>query len=101
MGFINRRKKSCWKKIEKTFDTTKTSNSISTKQSNMVDTIKTAAQRTDNLPEPKRGAIIERFNTQISYHQWLKLLVQRSLKLSSSLKTISEAKLKLVQLLNY
>lgn len=33
----------------------------------MVEAIKIAAQKTDNLPEPKRGVIIERFMMQISY----------------------------------
>ena len=58
-------KKVAKKEIAKTFDTTKNSNSISTKQSNMVDTIKTAAQKTDNLPEPKKGSklkLVQRLN---------------------------------------
>lgn len=47
-------KKVAKKEISKTFDTTKKNNSISTKQSNMVEVIKIAAQKTDNLPEPKK-----------------------------------------------
>ena len=49
-------KKVAKKEISKTFDTTKKNNSISTKQSNMVEAIKIAAQKTDNLPEPKKGS---------------------------------------------
>lgn len=43
-------------KIAKTFKTTKNSTSISTKQSNMIKAIKKAAQKTDNLPIPKKGS---------------------------------------------
>ena len=45
-----------YRQIENTFKTTKDSNSILTKQSSMVEIIKTAAQKTDNLPKPKNGS---------------------------------------------
>lgn len=49
-------KKVAKKEISKTFKTTKNSTSISTKQNSMIKQIKKAAQKTDNLPNPKKGS---------------------------------------------
>lgn len=49
-------KKVAKKEINKTFKTTKNSTSISTKQNSMIKQIKKAAQKTDNLPNPKKGS---------------------------------------------
>ena len=49
-------KKVAKKEISKTFKTTKNSTNISTKQNNMIKQIKKAAQKTDNLPIPKKGS---------------------------------------------
>ena len=91
-------KKVAKKEISKTFDTTKKSNSISTKQSNMVEAIKIAAQKTDNLPEPKKGSNYRKI------YDANQLLINGVETVSSSvpqLSTTLEDKLKLVQLLNY
>ena len=83
-------KKVAKKEIAKTFDTTKNSNSISTKQSNMVDTIKTAAQKTDNLPEPKKGSNYRKiYDTNQLLINGVETISSSVSQLSSSLKTIS------------
>ena len=83
-------KKIAKKEIAKTFDTTKNSNSISTKQSNMGDTIKTAAQKTDNLPEPKKGSNYRKiYDTNQLLINGVETISSSVSQLSSSLKTIS------------
>ena len=83
-------KKVAKKEIAKTFDTTKNSNSISTKQSNMVETIKTAAQKTDNLPEPKKGSNYRKiYDANQLLINGVETVSSSVSQLSSSLKTIS------------
>ena len=83
-------KKVAKKEIAKTFDTTKNSNSISTKQSNMVETIKTAAQKTDNLPVPKKGSNYRKiYDANQLLINGVETVSSSVSPLSNSLKTIS------------
>ena len=78
------------KETAKTFDTTKNSNSISTKQSNMVETIKTAAQKTDNLPVPKKGSNYRKiYDANQLLINGVETVSSSVSPLSNSLKTIS------------
>ena len=93
--------------IEKTFKTTKDSNNISTKQSSMVETIKAAAKKTDNLPEPKNRSDYRKiYDANQSLINGVETVSSSVPQLSSSLKTISggrraEGRPRLAQLLNY
>ena len=83
-------KKVAKKEISKTFDTTKKSNSISTKQSNMVEAIKIAAQKTDNLPEPKKGSNYRKiYDANQLLINGVETVSSSVPQLSTSLKTIS------------
>ena len=83
-------KKVAKKEISKTFDTTKKNNSISTKQSNMVETIKTAAQKTDNLPVPKKGSNYRKiYDANQLLINGVETVSSSVPQLSTSLKTIS------------
>ena len=81
--------------IEKTFKTTKDSNNISTKQSSMVETIKAAAKKTDNLPEPKNGSDYRKiYDANQSLINGVETVSSSVPQLSSSLKTISGGQVK-------
>ena len=83
-------KKVAKKEISKTFDTTKKNNSISTKQSNMVEAIKIAAQKTDNLPEPKKGSNYRKiYDANQLLINGVETVSSSVPLLSTSLKTIS------------
>lgn len=83
-------KKVAKKEIAKTFDTTKKNNSISTKQSNMVEAIKIAAQKTDNLPEPKKGSDYRKiYDANQLLINGVETVSSSVPQLSTSLKTIS------------
>ena len=83
-------KKVAKKEISKTFDTTKKNNSISTKQSNMVEAIKIAAQKTDNLPEPKKGSNYRKiYDANQLLINGVETVSSSVPQLSTSLKTIS------------
>lgn len=83
-------KKVANKEIAKTFETAKNSNSISTKQSKMVKTIKTAAQKTDNLPEPKKGSDYRKiYDANQLLINGVETVSSSVPQLSTSLKTIS------------
>ena len=83
-------KKVANKEIAKTFETAKNSNSISTKQSKMVKTIKTAAQKTANLPEPKKGSNYRKiYDANQLLINGVETVSSSVPQLSTSLKTIS------------
>lgn len=78
------------KEIAKTFETTKNSNSISTKQSTMVKKMKIAAQKTDNLPEPKKGSNYRKiYDANQLLINGVETVSSSVPQLSTSLKTIS------------
>jgi len=83
-------KKVAKEEIENTFKTAKNSNSFSTEQSRMVKAIKTAAQKTDNLPEPKNGSDYRKlYDANQLLINGIETVSSSVPQLSSSLKTIS------------
>ncbi len=76
-------KKVAKKEISKTFKTTKNSTSISTKQNSMIKQIKKAAQKTDNLPNPKKG------NSYRKIYDANELLINEIESISSSVSQLA------------
>ena len=78
------------KEIAKTFETTKKNNSISTKQSDMIEAIKIAAQKTDNLPEPEKGSNYRKiYDANQLLINGVETVSSSVPQLSTSLKTIA------------
>lgn len=88
-------KKVAKKEIAKTFETTKNSNGISTKQSRMVKTIKRATQKTDKLPVPKKGSQYRKiYDANQLLINGVETVSSSVPQLSASLRTISGGQVK-------